>query len=284
MQRMNPNKTTSFLHSLFLLLVLLSAHEAMAQPQNGSELSVSASVLHFGYQETEDDGSLLNREDGNIPGLVLGVSHTSNSWVFAGEASYHGGEVVYDGQTNAVPPVPVKTRTLQSIGDMALRSEYWMHPRYALYLGAGYHYWGRDIQPGADANGNAVGGLFEAYSWWSGFLGAKASLYESGTSHWLVDARLLQIINPTMSVRFSGYDSATLKLGERPGLRIAAPWRYTIGKSSNLNINPFAEIYELGRSANTTLTSNGSPTGQQIYEPRSLTRNYGLNIGISQHF
>jgi len=136
-----------------------------------------------------------------------------------------------------------KNRTNQNIADVALRSEYWLQDtkvsRYALYLGAGYHYWGRDIQPSSDVNGNPVGGLFEAYTWWSGFLGAKAALYESGTSHWLLDARLMQIINPTMDVRFSGYDSVKLTLGERPGLRVSLPWLYTMNRSSSLNVEPF---------------------------------------------
>jgi len=285
---MHSSKRTRLGFILCTLLALLAPSAAIAQPDKGSVLSIAASTLRFGYQEFNDAGQMLDREDGNIPGVVVGMSSNSGSWLFAGDASYYGGNVDYDGQTNTAPPVPVRTRTTQNIADVALRTEYWLQngkaSRYALYLGGGYHYWGRDIQPASDANGNPVGGLFEAYTWWSGFLGAKAALYDSGTSRWLLDARLMQIINPTMDVRFSGYDSSRLALGERPGIRISLPWRYTMNRSSSFGIEPYAESYELGRSANTPLTINGSATGQQIYEPQSKTRNYGLSVGINQHF
>ena len=287
---MQLSKIFNFWYYLCALIALLPANEVMAQPKIGPEVTIAVSVLNFGYKEFDDNGTLLDREDGLIPGAVLSLSHTSNRWVFAGDISYHGGEVVYDGQTNTPTPVPIKTRTAQNIADLALRSEYWLYPRYAHYLGAGYHHWDRDILPGTDANGGAVGGLFESYAWGTFFIGAKAVVYESRSANWLLDARLLKIIKPTMTVRLNSYDSATLSLGERPGFRVALPWRYTVKKSTSLNVEPYAETFELGRSATTRLTANGAPAFDQfgnpvyIYEPLSQTVNYGLTLGISQHF
>jgi len=272
----------TFLCALFLALLSL---DVMAQPEQGSELTLAGSVLNFGYQEFKDTGTLFDREDGYIPGLVLGLSHTTNRWLFAGAFSFHGGEVLYTGQTNT--GIPINTQTVQNIFDFALHTEYWLQHssglEYALYLGAGYHHWDRDIRP-TSVNGATVSGLFETYTWWTGFVGVKTEWYASENSHFMVDVRLLQIISPSIYVKFNGlYDNARLALGERIGIKLSLPWRHTLDHSSALLVEPFAETYELGRSATSSLTSNGSATGT-VFEPRSQTINYGLNVGIAQHF
>lgn len=273
-----------FLPILCPLLALLTPLGVSAQPQNGRALAIAGSVLHFSYQEFDDSGALLDREYGYIPGFVLGLSQTSDRWVFAGDIAYHGGDVSYEGQTNSAPPIPVNTRTVQNIADFAMRTEYWIHSRYAFYLGAGYHHWDRNIQPTTTASGTPVSGLFESYSWWTGFLGTKFPIYKSGSTSWLLDARLLQISNPAISINFNGkYDNTALALGEHLGVRLSFPWHYQFNRSSGINIEPYAESYELGRSATAPITSNGKVVGN-VFEPRSQTANFGLAIGISQHF
>lgn len=285
MPAMSPPLKPSFLPFLCTLLALLAPHGVMAQPQQGNELTIGGSVLHFDYRERDDTGKLLNREDGYIPGVQLGLSHTVDRWQFAGDFAYHGGAVSYTGLTNLGSPISTHTR--QNIVDLAVRAEYWQQSskgaNYALYLGAGYHHWDRDILSTTTASGAYVGGLFESYAWWSGFIGIKGDVYESASSSLLLDARLLQTIKPTMSVTFGQYDNITLALGERVGVRLSLPWRHTLSHSSSLNIEPYAESYELGRSATAPLTSNGTAVGN-VFEPRSHTVNYGLVLGISQHF
>ena len=276
----------NLLPKLCTLLALLAPLGAMAQPEKGSELTIAASVLHFGYQESDDAGKLLDREDGFIPGGVLGLSHTVNRWQFAGDFAYHGGDVVYAGQTNT--GIPINTHTRQNIADVAVRAEYWLQSsrgaNFALYLGAGYHHWDRNIQPTTTAGGIPVSGLLETYTWWSGVVGAKAAVYESAYSRLLLDARLLRTVNPAIQINFNGgYDNAKLSLGERWGVRLALPWRHTLSHSSSLIVEPYAESYELGRSATAPLTSNGTVVGN-VFEPVSHTVNYGLVLGISQHF
>lgn len=277
---------SDFVPILYALLALLAPPGVMAQPENGRELTISGSVLHSGYQEFDEAGSLLDREDGYIPGLVLGLSQTADHWVFAGDFAFHEGDVIYTGQTNT--GIPISTRTRQNIADIAVRTEYWLQSSkgfsYAPYLGAGYHRWDRNIQSTTTSSGTSVSGLFETYTWWSGFLGTKATLYESESARWLLDARLMQIINPSVNIHFDGqYDNLKLLLGERWGVRVSLPWRYMMNQSSGLNVEPFAESYELGRSVTTPLTRNGTAVGS-VFEPRSQTINYGLVVGISQHF
>jgi len=103
---MHSSKITRLGFILCTLLALFAPTAAIAQPDKGSVLSIATSVLRFGYQEFNDAGQMLDREDGNIPGVVVGMSNNSGSWLFAGDFSYHGGSADYDGQTNTAVPVP----------------------------------------------------------------------------------------------------------------------------------------------------------------------------------
>ena len=259
---------------------------AMAQSDEILALTGSATVLDFGYQEFDDSGTLLNREDGAIPGVAVSLSHWHGSWLFVGDFSYHAGSVAYSGQTNT--GIAITTRTHQAIVDMALRTEYWQDTttglEYAFYFGTGYHRWERDIRPTRTAGGAPVSGLFETYQWWLGFAGVRVVPYESDRARWLLDARLTRTVNPTITVDHNGlYDNTLLYLGERWGGRLAFPLHYTLGQGTSLIVEPYLERYELGRSAAKRLTRNGVPVGNtSIYEPRSETRNFGLMIGINQ--
>ena len=286
MSIMQPTHRTKLYFFLSMLLALLVPLEVIAQPEQGSELSIAGSALHFAYQEFNDTGKLLDREDGYIPGLVIGLSQTVDRWLFAGDFSFYAGNVIYTGQTNT--GIPISTRTRQRIIDIAVHTEYWLQSdkglSYAFYVGAGYHQWDRNIQPTITASGTPVSGLLETYEWWSGFLGTKAVLHESESVRLLLDARILRTVNPAISIYFNGqYDNARLALGERWGVRVSLPLRYTLNTSSSLNVEPYAESYELGRSTTAPLTSNGKVVGS-VYEPLSQTINYGLTVGISQHF
>ncbi len=275
-----------FIRALCATLALLGPLDSKAQSEEGSEIEIGASVLNFGYKEFSDSGKLLDREDANIPGTTLRLSHSRKPFLFAGEVSYYGGDVVYDGQTNT--GIPITTRTGEKIVDMAVRAEYWLATpggfNYALYAGAGYRRWERDIRPTRTAAGAPVGGLFEIYEWWFGLLGVKLTLGEWPRARWLLDARVVRPVNPSITVDSHGqHDKVGLDLGERWGWRLALPWRYSVSQTASLTVEPFVESFELGRSATVPLTDNGTPVGT-IDEPRSETRNYGLAISVSSRF
>lgn len=260
--------------------LLLAPPAAMAEQK--WELAINGAALNFGYREFSDSGKLFDREHGTIPGLGMSLSLAQDQWLFAGDFSYHAGAVVYDGQTSA--GVPISSHTNQKITDGSIRAEHWQSANYAWYLGAGYHYWTRDIQPSYSAAGTPASGLFEIYQWWLGFAGVKAVLIQSDRVHWLLDARLTRSLNPSITVDFNGqHDTARLSLGKRWGARLALPWRYKMDESTNMVVEPFAENFTLGRSATTPLTDGGVTAGI-VYEPRSETLNYGLLVGINQRF
>jgi hypothetical protein len=276
---------SSFVYGIFGCLMLAPLN-AMAQPQNGMELSVSASALNFGYKEFDDSGALLNREDGLIPGVAFSLNRYQNKWLMAADFSYHTGSVQYQGQTTT--GIPANSTTHQKITDVSAHAERWITTQggwdWAPYFGAGFHQWVRDIQPTTLASGATASGLYETYDWGLVFGGGKFTLYDSGKSHWVGDMRLTYHVMPKMKVDFRGqYDNATLPLGARLGTRLAFPWRYELDSQTSLMVEPFYERFELGRSDTVIITSNGVAAAT-AFEPRSISQHYGLQVGISEHF
>lgn len=277
---------SDFFRVLFLALILTASPPALAQPENGWEMTMVGKALNFDYQEFDDTGKLLDKEFGVIPGVGISLSHTQERWLLAGDFSYHMGDVTYDGQTN--DGIQLSTITNQRIADISFRAESWQKRSfgrdYALYLGAGYHLWERDIQATISPSGTPISGLFETYEWWYGFLGAKAVLHTNELVSWLLDVRITRPINPSITVNFNGqHDNIKLSLGERWAKRLSLPFRYASSPSTHITAEPYMETRELGRSATTPLTNGGVTTGT-VYEPRSESRNFGLMIGINHHF
>lgn len=248
------------------------------------KVDIGFALMDFRYKEYDDAGKLLDREDGFIPGVVLGLSESDGDWDYKGTFLYHAGNVRYDGQTNS--GIPITTRTDEKIIDATFHAERWYRDsndqkRYAWYGGLGYRHWFRDIRSTSTSGGLPVSGLTETYQWWYVLVGGKRILSDAGKSQWQADLRVTRTIQPTIHIELPGFDNTTQDLGERFGVRLSLPWRYELEKASVFFIEPYKEAWSLGRSPTTPLSSNGVPVGT-IYEPRSEGRNYGIILGLSR--
>jgi hypothetical protein len=271
---------------LCLLLCTFPVANAFGRAEEGLGLVIGGSSLNFDYREFTEQGRLLDRESGHIPGVMFEVSRSQSRWELAGKLSYHEGGTTYDGQTNG--GVPVTTVTKQRLVDVELRAEYGVADAEVtdarLYAGAAHHAWRRDIQSARTALGMPVSGLLETYRWWQVFFGAKKSLVESGRLGWSVDARIARCIAPTIMVDFAGQnDNVRLALGERWGARLALPVHYSMSKSTLLFVEPSLERSALGRSAVVPLTRSGVVIGA-VQEPDSSSNSFGLVVGVRQYF
>ncbi|MEN8131554.1 MAG: hypothetical protein ABFS45_15445 [Pseudomonadota bacterium] len=142
-------------------------------------------------------------------------------------------------------------------------------------------FWRRDIRPTALTDGTPVAGLLETYQWKYGLLGFKVKFNQSDIVYWKIDMQLLRTIDPEIEVDFQGFggfDDTQLELGEKFGTRINLSWQYEYSKTQSLEIVPFYEQWDLGRSPDKTVTSNGVPAGGRIFKPGSETRNFGVSI------
>jgi hypothetical protein len=266
-----------------LLLTLLTIPQANGlENQESVEVTAQGSLLDFNYREYSDQGSLLDEENGILPGLIFGLGKNQGKWRFAGKLSCHAGDATYTGKTNH--GVPISTVTTQLITDLGFRLDYTLKNEASIvqgiYLGAAQHYWKRNIHSGYTATGAPVSGLLEKYRWRQWIIGANAEILSRERSRWLLDVRLMRIANPQVTVFYSGlYDDAHLALGAHWGARVSLPWLYSLGQSSALLVEPYAERYIFGRSATAPLTSHGIPVGG-VFEPESVTKNFGLSVGV----
>jgi hypothetical protein len=266
---------------LFFLLPL-----AHAQEHDGLSFSIESDLQRFDYREYSDQGKLLDRENGFLPGLLLGIGRSKGPWQIAGQLSYHAGGVAYTGQTNGGEPIT--TTTQQQIIDAELRAGYQFQQvqniQPALYFGAANHSWRRNIQPTYTSSGMPVRGLMETYRWWQAFFGAILSTYKISSFDWALDTRLTRIIAPKIEVDYFGlYDTPQLDLGERWGFRLALPMSYSMRYSTTILLEPYLEKYALGRSSSTPLTNQGIIQGT-VFEPRSTSSIYGVLLGIRKFF
>ena len=231
-----------------------------------TEIGISA--LNFDYQEVDNSGRVLDKEQGAIPGLSLRVGKRVSVWEWEGLASYHDGRVRYSGQTNL--GTPYYTETNENIGDLSLRLGRWFDLSYPVmpYAGIGYRRWDRDILPGS------VNGLFESYRWKYIWLGSKFLMLNQQSSQVIMDIGLLKPLRPEMHIDFKGvYPIAPIVYPESNlGLRAMLTSSTSLSQSIGLTIEPYFEYWKLGRSPN---ISSGTLS---LYEPTSYTNNLGINL------
>jgi len=235
--------------------------------------------MDFDYKEY-DNGERLDHEHGTLYGLAGGVQAGREALLLEGEFSWFGNDVNYDGQTQA--GTPVRTRTDERILDGQARAG-WRFRRqdklqYQLYGGLGYRDWQRDITATPTATG-----VKETYTWWYALLGGRGLYHMNQRTTWLAEAQLMRPIDPEIEVDFNNdLDDTRLDLGSEPGVWLSLAWQHELVSGWRLEIMPFYTAWDIGRSQSRPLKQNGVVVGN-IYEPRSETRNYGIQarLGVS---
>lgn len=273
-----PDKISYNCHRLYFLAIFCLtwpiflwpsfALSADLSPETGMSASVGVSFLDFRYAEYNVDGGLLDYENGLLPGFAVEVTRMENDWFVTGKLDYHTGDVLYDGHTQT--GMAVVTRSDAIILGVFLQAGRQFRvadrPSYSLYGGVGHHFWRREIR-----STGAVSGLSETYRWDYAALGWDHVLDESERHTWKIDLRIQRTLSPSME-----FDSVQFPLTERNGARIAFPWSTPLQKNLQLNIEPYYERWELGRSPNREVTLNGKTVS--AFEPDSVTNNRGIMI------
>lgn len=275
------------LAALLLIVVSIPATALANFIANSWRIEAGVSAMDFGYQEFDDGGKLIDREDGVIPGIRGEIAYSDERAAeISVEGSYHGGNVDYDGQTST--GLPLQTTTEEDLADVSVRFAYWFgegeERRVAPYVGLGYRYWHRDILS-TTIGALPISGLSEEYRWGYAVIGIKASLPSLNERvDWTVDLGITRTIDPRIDIDFKGiFDDITLELGERTGIRLSSGFRFRISERSALEIEPYYERWKLGRSPNAVLTKNGLFRGF-VFEPYSETKLLGINFTFSHRF
>lgn len=261
-----------FITSIFFCATAAVAEEA--------EYELGLGLMKFQYEEFSDSGVFLDGEYGFIPGAIIKRKQEHETFSSEWVTSLYGNTIDYEGQTQGGNPLT--TRSDAIIFDTHLKLGFYPDAAQVRgpYIGLGYRYWLRNIRSGYDIYSNSVAGLREHYYWFYSLIGFSTNLSTSEDVNFGFDARYTMMINGKMDVDFLGYnnyDDTQVNLGNKAGARFVFPVQIKMQKQ-RLTISPYYEIINIGRSNNVPVYSNGVPTAIVIYEPRSETRNVGVEV------
>lgn len=243
-----------------------------------AEYQFGGGLMNFKYTEYDDNNVFLDGETGLIPGIVLKRKQNHNHVFTDLVAQLYGNTIEYDGQTQS--GTPVKTDSVAVIFDTHFKLGKRFAEKHEPYIGIGYRYWYRHILNGRDINGNAVSGLLEEYYWPYTLLGYGVTFNASEKVKMGFDFRYTKMFNAKMDLDYQGFDgrdNLSFNLGNRSGARFAMPIQIKIRKHS-LFVTPYYEIIDIGKSNVVRVTKGGVPTSFIAWEPRSETRNVGIEI------
>lgn len=241
---------------------------------------IGPDLLYFDYREFDRDDNRLNEEQGVLPGIRLHTRAHIGTLFTGFEASIHGGDVDYTGQTQAGAPLHTHTATrlITLAGHLGTRLDA-LPGRWHGFVHAARRYWNRDIQGTGD-----VQGLFERYRWTEAGAGLRHA-WPAGTRgdwHHSVELGAFAVIDGSVRVELSNlegrdWDDITLALGDATGLRLRYRATHPLGHGRTLHIEPYLAFWSFGRSPTRPIHANGEPTGSRIAEPRSESRRFGLS-------
>jgi hypothetical protein len=286
-----PVSAPRFARVVSAVVFLVVAAAARGAEDGGSFLRWSGradiSAMNFDYREY-DDGRLLDRESGGLPGLAFYLTVSRGRWSLGGRLGWQAGMVSYDGQTDT--GIPIQTRTRENLLDTSVRIAHRLQDAAgrgtALYGGFGYRYWGRQIRSTVTSGGTPVSGLNEYYRWKYFFFGGETTICRGNRSRWWLDVRVQRPYRPAIEVdQGARYDTVVLDLGARTGWRLALPWEHRLDARTQWILEPSLQAWDVGRSPAVPLRQNGVPVDNRvIYEPRSTTRSLGIAVGLARLF
>lgn len=260
-----------FLRCILLVLTLFGASGVHA-----AELRAGLSWMDFNYKEFDDRDQILDREDGSLPGLAIGLNQPLGRWTIDAELIYHTGRATYSGQTQPIR-VSHTSDTDETIWDGSIYVSYAVADLPLRLLGgAGYRFWERDIRPAYNEDlGYTVPGLLEYYYWYYLALGVQLQV----TNDFRIDARALRPMDATMELAVDGSNS-TFDMGERWGLRLATPWRTAASESLAVTLEPYLQYWKFEASPLVYVPELGG----FAYEPENETMTWGLRAWIGTDF
>lgn len=267
---MNKNKTSFSL----LCFAMLSTSAVNSE----TSFSIQPLLHRFDYTEFGTTGQQLDRETGWIPGIKFQINtKLGNTLKATFESSIIGGTVDYNGQTQS--GIPVITITDTKITSHGVRLAVPFSTGLELFGSSRYTQWERDIKDNI-----SVSGFFEEYTWWELSVGLKSEIWRKNNQRLHLEFGLLRIKQPEIFVDLTKFNwgSTTLQIGEEYGGRFQLEWSRPNGNAWSLGVNAYLEFWDFGRS-NTKNTTGGFPN-VGVTEPRSETRNVGLQLSLKHLF
>ena len=251
-----------------MLFIFLTANTADA-----NTFEVTPTIYFFNYQEFDQNGALLNIEEGVIPGVKLSYGDVGKKDSIKFDASFYGGTVDYDGLTQL--GMPHQTETNEQLARLGI--SYFQHEETfdpgLLFVGLHYWYWDRDIQ-----TRNGVQGLHEQYTWYETEVGLKFNSPEVEQSRYWLEVSAMYNFKPEMTL-FLPSSEVKFYLDSDWGYRLRAGKTWNHNKGMSTAISVFTEYWEFGRS-NTVFTTDFFGSSGFLTEPDSQSFHTGIEFSF----
>ncbi len=148
-----------------------------------------------------------------------------------------------------------------------------------LFAGIQKHQWNRDINDTAISSG-----IDETYKWLEYSIGLKTDIFINNNNLINIDVAYLITRNATIKVDLSRVDlgSTELDIANGTGGHINLGWETAYNDTTRIGLSFFFEAWGFGRS--NTKPTQGGRIPVFVTEPRSETRNSGLQFNIEYSF
>jgi len=270
------SKSKLLIEIIFYSLLLISPGVSIAQQQN--QLNLALGMMNFDYAEYED-GTFLDGEKGNIPGISLEFSKLTQSGMQASFGfDYFDGTIKYDGHlqedldnpnTSMLPYKGDSDATVTGLHASILKSITTL-PELSIYGKLSYKIWdryihGRDHYTGTGNLGVPfdiqVGDTSEKYTWFQIGFGGQYSMQINEISNVNFYLGIFQTVNPQMEIKNLGL---TFDQQEKTGYEAGFRWLRDMSPGKKLGISGSLVYWEFGRS-NIIYTAVDTPGGVKIY-------------------
>ena len=228
-------------------------------------------------------------EKGWLPGFYLGFDRNKGSSFYAKIfTEFSFGDDTYDGTTQTGTPISFSSDNYQFFfrGEINLGYNFAITPNISIipYTGYGFRVWNRGQTQIRSIDGMNVMTIKEEYSWHYIPVGIAADFKISNRFSIEPNAGARFMFYGKMDVMFSqldpGFNNPDVKLGNRIGYYAEIPLRYRFSKNWSVILKPWYAYDEIGQSDTVDLTYYGQTVGA-LYEPPSVTHQYGINVGLS---
>ena len=243
-------------------------------------IAIKAGIENFKWKEYHGNEKLLE-ESGNRSFLGLAIDRThslSSEIVYNHEAKFYGGDVIYDGQTQA--GVPVKSNTgysgLLYSAEFGRRLEL-MESKFAwdILFGLKLDMWDRDIKGGLDETGNFARGYKESYTIVSGNAGT-GPVWKN--NYWF-GRFLLGFSYPFFTKEVVQGLHAPLEPKGQTSIYFKMHNQFPMTKHVNFILDLYYDAYQFGQSDPVSISND-----IKVWQPDSSQETLGLQIGVSGFF
>jgi len=255
---------------LLLFLTNITVFASTFSPSKNTQISASAEYMYLKHENYDEDGFVVNSEDGFIPGF--GISLISTSRKMIGGFSLE----MYSGSTDFTAELSdgfFESRTTQRLSCFSyhLKTNMWRR-LFQFYGVASFNDWQRDI-----AAKGVILNLERRYQWWSLEVGTQLNIDVTRDDTLSAEIGVSRTVFSEMQMDLSqsNLGKPLFKLQDKFGLSVKLSFKHMFNKKHGGNLFANAKYWQFGPSNTRTINNNIDTITIKESESQSLATAFG---------